>query len=107
MTDFKLPPALVAHESGDTDPVTVPLVYRVGGADERIGDAVVKIEKGVPKVVGIAMREDGVRLLDLGLVLVGENNPLMDSDKSYLSIRNNRPKPTSVKFEKSQKETNG
>lgn len=101
MTDkFELPPSLTIYQGDDTEPVTVPLVYRVGGADERIGDAIVKIEKGVAKVVGIAMREDGVRLLDLGLVLVADTSPFMDSDKTYLSVRNNRPKPTSVTFKK-------
>lgn len=103
---FDLPPNIV-YQTGDTGPVTVPLMYRVGGADEHIGHAVVQLENGSPKVIGISMVEDGARLLDLGLVLVADNSPLMDSGKSYLSIRNNRPKPTSVKLEKSQKETHG
>jgi len=86
----------VSEMAPNTEPITVPLMFRVGGANEQIGEAVVKVESGVLKIEGVNMNELGVRLLDLSMTLVTITGSSDKDDTNVVSIRNNRPRPTRV-----------
>lgn len=91
-----MPLPLPSDGKDTTEPMTVPLMFRVNGANEHIGHAVVEVRNGIAEVIGISMDEVGMRLLDLGGVFTTAASPLDIHTSASLSVWNTRPKPVKV-----------
>lgn len=85
----------VVFQNENTNPMTVPLMFREKGREEHIGHATVQLVGGVMSIVGLCMVEDALGMLDLGATLLSLTSTT-DPSKAELTIRNNRPKPTQV-----------